>query len=159
MKQNLIASLAAAFLMTFAAPAAFAQDAAPVELKGEVKLDKVVVENGKERHVLTEPKVVVPGDRLVFGTTYRNVSGKPVKDFVVTNPLPAGVMLAPEGAEAQTVSVDGGKTWGRLVALTVADGNGGRRSASAADVTHLRWTLAEIAPGASGSLTYDAIVR
>jgi uncharacterized repeat protein (TIGR01451 family) len=154
-----ITALAAAAVLACTSPIAMAQSSQPVELTGDVKVHKVVIENGQEKHIFSDPSVVVPGDQLVFSTTYRNTGNLPAKDFVVTNPLPTSVMLAPEGAEAHTVSVDGGKAWGKLSGLTASDGQGGKRPATASDVTHLRWTLAEIAPGASGKLTYHAIVR
>jgi uncharacterized repeat protein (TIGR01451 family) len=159
MKTYQIAAAAFALVMAVTAPAAHAQSAQPIELSGNVKVDKIVIENGKEKHIFSEPSVVVPGDRLVFTTSYRNAGAVAVKDFVVTNPVPGGVMLAPEGAEVQVVSVDGGKTWGKLAGLSVSDGKGGNRTANAGDVTHLRWTLPEIAPGAKGTLNYNAIVR
>ena len=146
-------------LLTFAAPLAQAQAAQPIELKGDVKLDKLVVENGREKHVMVEPKVVVPGDKLVFATAYRNTGSAAVNNFVVTNPIPAGVMLAPEGASAADVSVDGGKTWGKLASLTVTGAGGVKRAAQASDVTHVRWTLAVVAAGATGTVSYRAIVR
>lgn len=133
--------------------------ASPIELVGDVKLVRTSVENGQSKQTLVDPKVVVPGDRLIFSTRYRNVGRLPVNNFVVTNPLPGAVMLAPEGAASQVVSVDGGKTWGALAALQVDDGKGARRPAVAADVTHLRWTLPLLQPGAAGVLTYHAIVR
>ncbi|WP_221791944.1 hypothetical protein [Aquisediminimonas sediminicola] len=42
--------LLGAFVAISHAPAALAQAASPVELKGDVKLDKIVVQNGKEQH-------------------------------------------------------------------------------------------------------------
>lgn len=159
MKANWIARFACAAALVCAATAVSAQAAQPIELKGDVKVDKLVVENGKEKHVYSDPRVVVPGDKLVFSTAYRNTGSAPVKDFVVTNPVPAAVMLAPDAAEALTVSVDGGKTWGKLATLRVSDGKGGTRPAVAGDVTHLRWVLAQVAPGAAGTLSYNAIVR
>lgn len=159
MKARMIAALAASLAVLSMGSVAKAQGASPMELVGDVKVDKQVVENGKTKHVLVAPNVVVPGDRLLFSTAYRNTGAEPVKDFVVTNPLPAGVMLSDDGAAALTVSVDGGKTWGKLAQLTAADAQGARRAAQAGDVTHVRWTLPLIAPGASGTLTYNAIVR
>lgn len=149
----------ASLLATMAAPVAQAQAAPPIELKGDVKLDRVIVENGRETHVLVEPNVVVPGDKLVFATAYRNSGASAVNNFVVTNPIPAGVMLAPEGVAPADVSVDGGKGWGKLASLTVAGPNGVKRAAQSSDVTHIRWTLPVLAPGATGTLTYRAIVR
>ena len=153
-----VIAAASGLLAILAAPTALAQAAQPVELKGDVKVDKLVVENGKEKHVFVDPTVVVPGDKLVFSTTYRNAGSEAVKNFVVTNPIPAGVALAPLGADKLEVSVDGGKTWGRLAALTVAE-TAGSRAAQAGDVTHVRWILPVLAPGASGTLTYNALVR
>lgn len=136
-------------------------NAAPgaVSLQGDVKLDKAVVENGATRHVLVTPQKVVPGDRLVFSTNYKNNGGAPVENFVVTNPLPKGVTYANEGAAGSAVSVDGGKTWGALQSLKVMDGKGGLRPAQSNDVTHMRWTVAVIAPGATGAVSYHAVVR
>ena len=138
-----------------AAPAA-AQS--PVSLKGDVKVERAVVSDAGSETVLAEPTDVVPGDRLRFATDYSNDSNQAVDNFVVTNPLPAAVMLAEE-EENFEVSVDGGQNWGRLNALSVADAVAGTREAALSDVTHIRWTLARLEPGASGSLTYHAIVR
>lgn len=148
-------------MMVALAPVGAAAQAAPVELNGDVKVDKVVVENGQEKHVLLAPDAtsVVPGDKLVFATRYRNNGGAEVKNFVVTNPLPAGVMLAPEGAGSLDVSVDGGKTYGKLAVLKVKGQDGQVRAAQAGDVTHIRWVLPVLAPGATGTLSYNAIVR
>ena len=159
MKAFRILGLAGALFAAVTATGAMAQAAQPVELKGDVKIDRLVTENGAARHVLVDPEVVVPGDRLLFSTAYRNAGAAAVRNFVVTNPVPEGVMLAPEGAGTLEVSVDGGKNWGKLAVLAVANGQGGTRPAQSSDVTHLRWTLSTLAPGAQGTLTYNAIVR
>lgn len=150
-------AMAATGLALVAAPAWAAP--AQVTLQGDVKLEKTVVENGASTHVLVTPQKVVPGDHLVFSTAYHNNGSSAVDHFVVTNPLPKGVSYASEGSESSEVSVDGGKTWGQLAALTVSDGKGAQRAAQAADVTHVRWTVAVIAPGATGAVSYHAVVR
>ena len=130
-----------------------------VALSGDVKLVRVRSVGGVKTEEQVEPKVVVPGDTLVFSTRYRNEGALPVTDFVVTNPIPAAVMLAPQDTERRVISVDGGKTWGFLEQFQVDDGKGGSRPATSADVTHTRWKLALIEPGATGVLSYKAIVR
>lgn len=130
-----------------------------VSLIGDVKLEKTVTENGMAKVVLSDPKVVVPGDKLLFSTVYRNNSAQPVTNFVVTNPLPSAVSLTSESAAMLEVSVDGGKSWGQLATLMVADGKGGQRAATATDATHVRWTIPAIAPGGTGTVEYHAIVR
>ena len=145
--------------MTAGIPAgAFAAPGAVV-LKGDVKIETTVVEKGVEKTVLATPKVVVPGNKLLFSTSYRNEGAAPVQNFVVTNPVPEGIAVSASDAASLTVSVDGGKTWGKLTALAVKDAKGVTRPAQAADVTHVRWTLATIAPGAAGAVAYHAIVK
>ncbi|MEY4721434.1 MAG: hypothetical protein RIQ46_1159 [Pseudomonadota bacterium] len=130
-----------------------------IGLQGDVRLEKTVTENGATKKVLTDTKVVVPGDRLLFSTAFVNNGTAAVEQFVVTNPLPSAVALAPESAGSMDVSVDGGKTYGPLAGLKVPDGNGGQRAAEAADVTHVRWIIPTIAPRAQGKVEFYAIVR
>lgn len=151
---------AAAALCVPAMPLAAQATPNPIVLKGDVKAVKVVTDkDGKERSELVEPNTVVPGDRLVFGTDYANNGAEPVKNFVVTNPLPSAVRLAPDADPALEVSVDAGKTWGVLAKLTVPGTDGATRPATHDDVTHVRWVLPSIAAGASGRLTYPAVIR
>ncbi|RDC59708.1 hypothetical protein HME9302_00900 [Alteripontixanthobacter maritimus] len=150
---------AAAFAIgAFSAPAT-AQDK-PVTLAGDVMKEQITLDdNGGDRIEMVAPDVVIPGDRLLFATSYTNTSGEAIEDFVVTNPLPAAVRLS-EGSDADlVVSVDGGETWGKLNDLRVESEGGVSRDAAEIDVTHVRWTLASIAPGESGRLEYYAIVR
>jgi uncharacterized repeat protein (TIGR01451 family) len=154
-----IAKYAVVVLAASLGSAAFAAPAGPIELVGDVKLEQHSAVGGQDKVVLVAPQVVVPGDRLVFSTSYRNTSAAAVENFVVTNPVPAAVAMDSESAAANEVSVDGGAHWGRLAALTVPDGQGARRPATAADVTHVRWVLAIVKPGVSGAVTYNAIVR
>ncbi|MFM6932926.1 MAG: hypothetical protein ACKOUT_11870 [Novosphingobium sp.] len=130
-----------------------------VTLQSEVKLEKTVVENGKPRQVLIEPKTVLPGERLLFTTRYANNGATPATNFVVTNAVPGPVKVAPESAANLVVSVDGGKSWGKLASLKVADGKGAVRGAQASDITHLRWTIPVIAPASGGKVEYEGIVR
>jgi uncharacterized repeat protein (TIGR01451 family) len=140
----------AAAMVAMAGPALAAAQStpSPVTLKGDVMLEKTVTENGVSKVQLVEPKVVIPGDHLLFTTRYHNDGAEAVTNFVVTNPLPSAVALASDGAQGTEVSVDGGKTWGQLGSLTVAGTEGAPRAATAADVTHVRWTIPSIAPGA-----------
>lgn len=107
-----------------------------------------------------DPKLVTPGDRLLFTLDYSNASGKPADNFVVTDPIPQGVAFAGHESSGATVSVDGGKTFGALDSLKVTDSNGAARAALPADVTHVRWTFGRpIAAGEHGELRFEAIVK
>ena len=154
--KKLIMALAA----LIATPAlALAAAAGSVALDSSIKLDKVITEGGQTRHELVAPQKVVPGNHLLFVTDYHNTGAKVVDHFVVTNPVPSAVALEEAPAGDALVSVDGGKSWGKLALLHVALPGGGSRAAQAEDVTHVRWVVPVIAPGASGTLSYRAIVR
>ena len=132
----------------------------PIELSGDVMTVKTIVDDtGAERTEIVKPDMIVPGDRLVFGTDYANRGDEPVTNFVVTNPLPDAVRLAPDADPELVVSIDGGASWGILSSLATTQEDGSSRAATHADVTHVRWTLASIAPGEGGRLEYFAIIR
>ena len=152
--------LTALSLAAFWLSAAPAQAQQAIELKGDVALEQTVTgDDGTQTVVRVAPETIVPGDRLVFSTSYVNGSSEAVTDFVVTNPLPAAVRLAPDADATLVVSVDGGENWGSLSTLQVVDAEGSPRAASHDDVTHIRWTLAEVPAGARGSVEYPAIIR
>jgi uncharacterized repeat protein (TIGR01451 family) len=155
--------LAAAALLTVSTFGATSAPALAVEqtvvLKGEILQEKVTTnEVGETLIELVEPGIIVPGDRLVLGTIYTNTSSAPVNNFVVTNPLPTAVRLAPDADPNLELSVDGGVTWGRLANLTVAEEDDSPRNAKHSDVTHVRWTLPSVGPGESGRVEYSAII-
>lgn len=139
----------------------------PALAANEVALDNLVfVERvstdaeGKQRILLEEPKVVVPGDRLVFVLNYRNAGAQPADRFVITNPMPAAVRFADAGDTQPLVSVDGGKQWGLLADLSVLAADGTRRTAQPADVTHIRWAFQRPIPaGATGKLMFRGVVK
>lgn len=115
---------------------------------------------GKQRILLEEPKVVVPGDKLVFVLNYRNAGAQPADAFVITNPMPSAVRYADAGDTRPAVSVDGGKNWGTLETLTVPLADGTRRPAQPADVTHIRWAFQKPIPaGGAGKLMFRGIVK
>ena len=157
---RILKTICTAFMLV-TAPVALAQDVAqPITLEADVKaVVETVDAEGATKVELIEPGTIVPGDRLVFGTSYVNTGAEPVENFTMTNALPGPVRLAPDADADLVVSVDGGTNWGRLAELVVVDENGATRAAEHRDVTHVRWTLAVVEPGASGRREYPAIIR
>ena len=101
-----------------------------VALDNAVFVERVSTDaQGKQKILLEEPKVVVPGDRLVFVLNYRNAGAQPADKFVITNPMPSAVRFADAGDTRPFVSVDGGKQWGLLADLSVPMEGGSRRAA------------------------------
>jgi hypothetical protein len=90
------------------------------------------------------------GDRIITVVNWRRAGALP---FVITNPVPAAVAYQASAWDAQQVSVDGGRTWGRLDALHV-----GGRSATPEDVTHIRWRISAH-QRSRGQIAYSGIVR
>jgi hypothetical protein len=145
-------------LCGLAAPAA-ALAASNVTLASNILVERVRQDaNGKTMTVLEPPKAMASGDRLVFVLSYRNGGAEPATDFVVTNPVPDAVAFA--GADDADVSVDWGRSWGQLSALTVKRSDGSLRPAQASDVTHVRWSIRQaIGAGESGKLSFRAVAR
>lgn len=130
-----------------------------VALTSTVKLQKLQTVGGQQRVVEQEPKNVVPGDKLLFQTGYRNNGTAAATRFVITNPVPGAVAWTGEATSGLQVSVDGGRSFGTLASLRVKGADGQLRAAAPADVTHLRWTLASIAPAGTGQVQYRGVVR
>ena len=115
--------------------------------------------SGAVTTTLAEPTEFTPGTKLSFGMNYANNGVTPATNVTGTNPLNAAVRLAPDADPSLIVSVDGGKTFGTLNTLSVATETQGTRPATHADVTHVRWTIASIAPGETGRIAFPVIIR
>ena len=77
----------------------------------------------------------------------------------ITNPLPRTIAYERSSGGDEDVSVDGGRSWGKLDALRVRDGSAWRY-ATPQDVTHIRWKVPpQLALAGSGRLTWSGIVR
>lgn len=125
--------------------------AAPlVALDSDVFIERMIPNKGR---VLQPASTLKRGDRVVYIVNWVRTGGQ--GGFTVINPLPRQVYFQGSADGREEVSLDGGRTWGRLDAMRV-----GTRLATAEDVTHVRWKVApgEAARG-SGQITYSAIVR
>jgi hypothetical protein len=97
------------------------------------------------------------GDRVVTILSWQKQRGPSTTNagFTLTNPVPRKVAYQGSAREDEEVSVDGGRTWGRLGELTV-----GQRLATPEDVTHVRWHVAPSqAARGQGRIAYSGIVR
>ncbi len=150
--------------------AAAAQSAPAVSLTSEVFIErKVINAAGTETVSLKKPSevVIVPGDRIVFKTSYKNNGAEAATGFRATNPMPAPIQFVSVREDWAEVSVDGGVTWGKLSALTVkpkaVDGVPiplVASPATEADVTHVRWVFSDPIPaGSGGDVSYIGFVK
>jgi hypothetical protein len=108
--------------------------------------------NGLTRS-LRQAEQLSRGDRVVTVLTWQKQRG--TGGFTVVNPLSRKVSYQRSTREDEEVSVDGGRSWGRIGELTI-----GSRFATPEDVTHVRWHVdpRQAALG-QGRIAYSAIVR
>lgn len=155
MKYRMIAALVAGGLAATGTPAL-----ANSGMRPTVSVDSAVyVEHASNdsRRGLTRSLALADrlsrGDRIVTVLTWQKQSG--TGGFTVVNPLPRKVSYQGSAREDEQVSVDGGRSWGRLGELSV-----GGRLATAEDVTHVRWHVdPRQAALRQGRIAYSAIVR
>lgn len=137
------------FLATAAVPT-------PAAAQAQVALDSAVYVERADPAVgrtLEPARQLSRGDRVVYVMRWQRVAGS--GGFTVTNPLPRSVYFQGSADGSEEVSIDGGRSWGKLENLRL-----GNRFATAEDVTHVRWKVApaQAAQGA-GRIAYSAIVR
>jgi uncharacterized repeat protein (TIGR01451 family) len=148
-------------IMALVVPASAFAAGGDVTLSSNVFVEKVKPgPDGKPAVVREAPKVVTPGDKLVFELGYRNAGAQPATGFALTDPIPASVTFAGSESPGAVFSADGGKSWGPLASLKVRGADGSVRPATQSDVTHIRWSFAQAIPaGAGGKLSFRGVVK
>ena len=142
--------------------AIFAAFSAVPALAGGITLDARVlrVETVAGAEHLAPVSKALPGDHMVYVLAYKNTGDQAARDVVLSNPVPADMLYrgAGDGGEPE-MSIDGVQ-FGPLASLTVAGADGTRPPPRHTDVRQLRWHLNQaIAPGASGQVSFHAVVR
>ena len=145
--------------MSMAAPA-FALTATQVVEKEVV----VKQENGDEKIERVAAELVVPGERIIYTLNFVNDDAEPATDLVLTMPVPAEVDYMDGSASKKDMraiySVDGGQTFLPRGERKIKETDGSYRSASAEEITHIRWVVPGPVPaGAQGQLSYKAILK
>ena len=106
---------------------------------------------------------VAPGDEVRYRLAFINQGGEPVENVSLVMPVPVEVTYieasASEDRAAVTFSSDAGETFVSRDALVMQDGET-QRLATAEEITHIRWVLAEaVAPDASGQISFSAVLK
>ncbi len=133
--------------------------AAPVTVANTVYVEReVAIGNGGVARVLEPAQSLRRGDRLVYVVSWRAPQARG-EHLTITNPLPRTIAYERSASGDEDVSVDGGRSWGKLDALRFRDGMVWR-FATPQDVTHIRWKVPpQLALAGSGRLTWSGIVR
>ena len=151
-------AIAAAGAASAALAPSAAHAAGPVQFASDVFVERFQpAPGGRTARVLQRADQLRPGDRVIFVVNWKASRDGP---FTVTNPLPRAIAFESTSDGAEDVSVDGGRTWGPLDALSVRETGGRSRRALPEDVTHLRWRVpAQLAMLGNGQMTYRGVVR
>lgn len=129
---------------------AAAQAAPAVSLDSAVYVERAAPNAGR---MLQPANELNRGDRVVYVVRWYKLGGD--GGFVVTNPLPRAVYYQGSANGDEEVSIDGGRTWGKLATMRA-----GSRAATPEDVTHVRWRVdPRTASRGQGRIAYSAIVR
>lgn len=146
--------------------AARAQQKGAIDLttKAEVDVTSTNAKGEKEvRRVEASQTNVVPGDTVIFTVSYVNKGSKPASDVAVKNPVPEHMVYVDKSAEGTGTkiefSADKGKTFSAQDKLKIKTPDGKERPATAADINLIRWTVAKLAPGGKGSVSFRAKVK
>jgi uncharacterized repeat protein (TIGR01451 family) len=156
-----ILSLLAVFLLTTTSVLA----ADPVVITSEALTEqKVTKPDGKLEIVRIPAGKIIPGGTIIFVNTISNNGASPAEKIAITNPIPAEMFYLDGSASGQgttiSFSVDGGKKFDMPDKLRIKQADGSFQPATAADYTHLRWTLNNaLAPKQTLQVEYRARVK
>ena len=143
---------------------AFAQDESHLNVTTVVQKEEVTVNAAGERETQLVPaETVVPGERVVYTITFRNVGEEPADDIVITNPIDPSLTYVDGSAfgpgTAIQFSVNGGDSFAAAGELSVVE-DGVERPANATDFTHVRWVMQNnLAAGAQGMARFTAVLN
>lgn len=148
------------------AVAAQAAEPGSIKLQTIAQQEKVTVGKDGVKHTEIVPAGrVLPGVEVIYTIKYTNVGKKPAENVVVNDPIPEHMTYVDGSATgdntAISYSVDGGKHWSAMIeTLEIDNGNGTTRSATARDVTDIRWVVkGKLAPGATGQVSFHAVLQ
>lgn len=156
-----LAAMAIAGILALPLPAA----AQGVEVTNTALIEvKTVDQDGKEEVKYLAADKVTPGDTIMYLITFTNRGDKSAEGIVLTSEIPSDLIIKEGSAEAAGArveySIDNGKTYADREALVVTTSDGGRRPATAEDLTNLRWTILDPLPaGGINSVSYRAVVK
>ena len=156
---------AALLLATAAWTGVHAQASNDIELRNVAELEQEVkTPEGKVEKKRVPALKAIPGNEVIYTSTFRNNGKKPAANVSVVNPVPANTTYVGGSAFGEnrdiTFSADGGRTWAPADKVTVTGPDGKKRPAAASDLTHIRWTYrGELAAGKQAAVGFRVVVN
>ncbi len=155
---RLLACLCASIMITGLHPSAYAATAA-IQLKN---IAEVEMQSGNE-FKRVPAKNVPPDSEVIYTTTFKNISGEPVNNVTITNPVPQNTLYIANSAVGSNADITyalNGKNYDIPENLEVKGAHGKGRPAIASDYTYIRWVYkGELAPGESSAVSFRVKVR
>jgi uncharacterized repeat protein (TIGR01451 family) len=152
------------FVLLTLSATSYSQEQGHLNVRTVVQKEQVIVnEEGEAESQLMAADTVVPGEKVVYTITFRNISQEPAQNVVITNPISGELMYVDgsafgPGSDIQ-FSIDDGLTFANASELTVTE-DGMTRPAGAEDFTHIRWVMQqELAAGAQGVARFSAVLE
>ena len=162
-KQYFISGLCTAALLTAFVLPAHAADPGSIKLTSFAEIEITVVDKeGKAQIQRTPVDTAVPGDEIIYTTTFENIINKPAGNIVITNPIPnATTYRSASGANTEiTFSIDGGNKYAAPDKLIVTTSEGNTRPAMPSDYTHLRWAYkGELGAGKTSQVSFRTVIK
>ncbi len=157
-------SILSVMLLLAIGTTAIAQDQGHLNVRTVVQKEQVSVnEAGDAKTELVAADTVTPGEKVIYTITFRNIGDEPADNVIITNPISGDLLYVDgsafgPGTDIQ-FSIDGGQTFANASELAVTE-DGVKRSAGAADFTHIRWVMQqELAAGAQGIARFTAVLE
>lgn len=145
--------------------AAFAAAPAAAEIVARQIVEQEIASvgaDGREVLVRAPAEKVAPGEEVIYSLSYENRRDSPAENVVLVMPAPKEIAFVEGSATGEEASLafsaDGGETFVARGRLTVRE-DGMERPAQSVDITHVRWTISRIEPGAVGVVSYRGVVR
>ncbi len=123
----------------------------------------VEAEDGTLVPVYVPAEQATPGDQVRYVMTYVNSGPEAADAVVLAVPVPSAIRYVENSATMADTTVafsaDGGKSFAPRGDLTVSV-DGASRVALSEEITHVRWTFTKpIAPGRTGVLSFEGVLR
>jgi uncharacterized repeat protein (TIGR01451 family) len=159
----LFTTILMAYLASFSSGAHAADSAIKATSIAQTEVE--VIDNNGNKTLKREPVVkAVPGNEVIFTTTFENTIGKPASNIVINNPIPKDTEYkggSAFGKDCEILfSVDGGKKFGHTEELKIKDADGKERIALPKEYTNIRWTYkVPLAPGKTSEVGFRATIK
>ncbi|MEM8843616.1 MAG: hypothetical protein AAGB35_01070 [Pseudomonadota bacterium] len=137
----------------------------PIALTNVVEMEVLAKDkNGNDVIKRVPAGKVVPGDEVIYTTTFKYSGEEPATDIVISNPIPQFTIFKVGSAAGKNTvieySVDNGESFHGTANLKVKDDQGKERAIEAEDYTNIRWTYrGQLEKGDEGTVEYRVVLK